>query len=437
MLQRKALSRLKFWMLNKTKQALLITGARQVGKTFLVREFAKESYKYFIEFNLIENAAVRESFKNAVSAEDLFLRISVAAPSAMESGKTLIFIDEVQECPEIVTFIKFLVDKGDYDYILSGSLLGVELENIRSQPVGYVTEIVMYPLDFEEFCWAGGLNEEPLQSVKAAFAAKEPLPEYLHARLTSLFHRYLLVGGMPDAVSAFFATNSLDQVRITQEGILTYYARDISKYAPIERRLVIKNIFDLIPSELSSQNRRFKLSSIENVKRYTQVQDEFLWLTKANVALVAYNVKAPISPLLLSENHSLFKLFQSDVGLLTSRFPKELSVGILDGKPVRQMGGLYENFIAQELVAHGFELRYYTSHRIGEIDFVIERRDSSIVAIEVKSGVNYKSHAALNNALAVKEYDITEAMVFAETNIEEIGSVTYYPAYLIAMIENE
>ena len=437
MLQRKALKRMEHWKQHKTRQALLVVGARQVGKTYLIKAFAEANYESVVAFNLVEHTAACASFKEASSSEDLMLRMTIAAQTPLEPGKTLVFIDEVQECPEIVTFIKFLVDKGEYDYILSGSLLGVELEGIRSQPVGYVSELMMYPLDFEEFCRAGGISDDAMHLARACFSRKEALPDFLHERLTSLFHRYLLVGGMPDAVVAFFEKNSIDQVRIAQDNVMDYYARDISKYAPKDRRLVIKNIFDLIPSELSSQNRRFKLSSIENVKRFTQVEEEFLWLTKANVALAAYNTRAPISPLLLSENHSLFKLFLSDVGLLTSRFPKESLPRLLDGKPAKNMGGIYENFVAQELVAHGFDLRYFSSRKIGEIDFVIERKGGSIMALEVKSGSEYKSHVALNNALAVKEYEISESMVLAETNIETHGSVTYYPAYLVSMLKNE
>ena len=434
MLYRKAFRQFELWKQNKTKQALLVVGARQVGKTFLIREFAKENYENFIEFNLIENAASRNSFKEAQSAEDLMLRMSVASSAPLVPGKTLIFFDEVQECPEIVTLIKFLVDKGEYDYVISGSMLGVELENIRSHPVGYVTEVTMYPLDFEEFCQAAGLGEDPIRLAKDCFAKREELPDFLHERLTALFRRYLLVGGMPDAVVAFAETNSIDQVRIVHEGIVKFYARDISKYAQKNRRLMIKSIFDMIPSELSKQNKRFKLSSIENVKRYTQVQDEFLWLTKANVALAAYNVRAPISPLLLSEKHSLFKLFFSDVGLLASRFPKESLLGIIDGSPAKHLGGIYENFVAQELVAQGFDLRYYTGKKIGELDFVVEQKNGVIIALEVKSGAGYKTHAALNNALAMKEFDISEAFVLAETNIWRTESVTYIPVYLASIL---
>jgi predicted AAA+ superfamily ATPase len=437
MLKRKAMENLRFWKQNKTKQALLITGARQTGKTYLAREFAKANYQNLAEINLIDNPDARESFSEAKNAEDLMLRISVASPVQMVAGETLVFIDEVQECPQVVTFIKFLVDKGDYDYILSGSLLGVELENIRSYPVGYVTEIRMYPLDFEEFCWANGLGDDSFDALREAFVAEVPVSDYLHERLMSLFHRYLLIGGMPDAVVSFLQTNSIDQVRIVQDNIVNFYGHDISKYAPKEDRLVVRNIYDLIPSELSNQNRRFKLSSIEDVRRYTQVQDQFLWLTKANVALATYNIKAPVAPLLLAETHSLFKLFLSDVGLLTSRYAKQASLGLLDGKPSMNMGGTYENFVAQELCAHGFALRYFAKRKIGEVDFVIEHKDGTVVALEIKSGNEYKTHAALTNTLAVPSYDVSAAYVLAETNTERNGSITYLPAYMASLFNNE
>jgi predicted AAA+ superfamily ATPase len=437
MLKRKAYTKLVDWKRHKTKQALLITGARQIGKTYLVEAFAKQNYKNIVHFNLVEDAAAKESFESAKDSKDLLLRISIASPVQMTPGDTVVFIDEVQECPEIVTLIKFLVEKGDYDFILSGSLLGVELENIRSYPVGYVTEIVMYPLDFEEFCWANGLPDDAFDMAKNAFSTYTPVPDFLHERFLYLFHRYLLVGGMPDAVVSYRETNSMDQVRVVQNGIVGYYGRDISKYAHKDRRLVIRNIYDLIPSELLSQNRRFRLSAIENVKRFKQVQEEFLWLAKANVALPVYNVKAPVSPLLLYESHSLLKLYLSDVGLLSGRYPKRASIGLLDGNTTMNLGGVYENFAAQEFTAHGFDLRYYSGKRVGEIDFVLELKDGKILAMELKSGSAYKRHAALTNALKVPEFDISEAYVLAETNIERSGDVLYLPVYLTAMFQND
>jgi len=435
MLKRKAYSKLEFWKENKTKQALLVTGARQVGKTYLIKKFAAQHYDNYIEFNLVENADARASLAQATSAEDFMFRVSVLASKPLTPKRTLIFIDEVQEAPELVTLIKFLVDKDDYDFIISGSMLGVELESIQSLPVGYLTTIEMYPLDFEEFCWANGLAEDPFNTAREHFKGSAPIPDYLHSRLMQLFHRYLLVGGMPDAVTAYLSTNSVDQVRIVLDAIFNFYLDDISKYAPKDRRLVIKNIFELIPSELLSQNRRFKLSSIEEVKRFSQVEDEFLWITKANVAIPTYNVDAPIAPLLTAENRKLLKLYLSDVGLLASRYPKEPLLGILDGKAQANLGGVYENFVAQELCAQGLATRYFSKRKIGEIDFLVEHAGGSILALEVKSGNSYRSHASLDNALAVKEYDISKACVLAETNIEKGSAVNYYPIYCAPFIK--
>jgi predicted AAA+ superfamily ATPase len=242
---------------------------------------------------------------------------------------------------------------------------------------------------------------------------------------------------MPDAVNVYLQSNSLDQVRETQTAIRDFYRLDISKYAPRDRRLVIQNIYDLVPSELASQNRRFKLSSIADVKRFTQVEHEFLWLVNAGVALAAYNVREPISPLLLNEARNLFKLFYSDIGLLTSTFPKSVLLDILDGKSSANLGGTFENAVAQELTAQGFDLRYFTGRKVGELDFVLERRDGGLMAIEVKSSTNYLIHKALDNALATKNYDISSAYVLAETNVTQEGRVVYLPIYMTGLLTNE
>lgn len=435
MLKRKAMDRLLFWKQHKTRQAMLITGARQIGKTYIVREFSKEQYDVFVEFNLIRDEAARESFRAAKDSNDLYLRISIAAQTQLVPGKTLIFFDEVQEYPELVTHIKFLVDRGEYDYVLSGSLLGVMLENIRSYPAGYMTEVVMYPLDFEEFCWASGVAIEHMEMAKSACMAREPVHDYLHDRLMELYHRYLIIGGMPDAVVVFLHDQSIDQVRIAQNDVVVAYQYDITKYAPKDRRLVIRNIYDLIPSELSSQGKRFRLGSIDDVKRFAQVQDEFLWLANANVALATFNIQAPISPLLVNESRAVFKLFMSDVGLLCSRYPKQASLGLLDGRPGPHIGATYENYVAQELAAHGFKLRYFTKQKIGEIDFVVEDNAGAVFALEVKSGKSYMTHAAITNAMAVKEYGIDQALVLAETNVVTRGDVTYLPLYATIVLQ--
>lgn len=437
-LKRKAYDELLAWKSGKTKQALLVTGARQVGKTYLVREFGHAEYSCFVEFNLATDDATRESFAAARDPEDLLLRISVAASEALIPGATLIFLDEVQQCPNIVTLIKALVDKGEYDYILSGSLLGVELENVRSYPVGYMSELLMYPMDFEEFCWSMGLAEEAFDIVRESLRKEQPVPDYLNERMLGLFHRYLLTGGMPDAVGAFVRDGTVDNVRRIQSDIRRFYNRDITQYAPKGRRLVIQEIYRLIPSELNNSTRRFKVGDIPQVKRYSQIEDEFLWLSQANVALPVYNVEEPKSPLLASKERKLLKLFYSDVGLLTSTYDKQATLGIFDGLGVEgrmNYGGVYENVIAQELTAHGFVPYYFTSKKTGELDFLIEDESGGVLALEIKSGRRFRSHAALNKALDTPGYAIDNAYVLAQTNVERDGKVLYLPVYMASVLQ--
>ena len=441
MFKRKAADRFTEWYKKNPNKALLVKGARQVGKTYLIKAFAAEHFKNVVIFDMVEDALARESFSSAASADDLFLRMSVAASAPMVAGETVVFIDEVQFCPNVVTYIKYLVQREGYRFILSGSLLGVEVESIDSLPVGYVDTVEMYPMDFEEFCWANGLDEEVWAMAVSCAKSEKELPDYLYNKLLMLFHRYLMVGGMPDAVASFVSSNNIDEVRRVHANIHTLYRYDITKYAPEELRLVIRDIYDLIPSELGSKNKRFKLSSIANVKRFSQVTDHFLWLARAGVALPVYSVSAPTSPLLLSEQRNLFKLFYLDTGMLLSSYPKSVAQGILtgqsDGSPKVNLGAAYEGFVAQELKAHGFALRYFASKKIGELDFLTEDRGGKIAAIEVKSGASFSKHAALDNALAVEDYAIDSAIVFAETNTRKDGQVLYLPIFMAGMLSNE
>ncbi len=438
MFARKAYARFEDWYLRAPQKALLVKGARQVGKTYLINAFARDKFENVVRFDMIEDVATRQSFADATSADDLFLRMTVAASVPMVAGKTVVFVDEVQRCPNVVTFIKYLVQKTGFRYILSGSLLGVEIENIDSLPVGYVDQVEMFPMDFEEFCWACGLAEGVWGAACEAARAERELPDFLYDRLRGLFHRYLMVGGMPDAVASFIETGNIDAVREVHRNLHALYRQDITKYAPEELRLVIRDIYDLIPSEVGSKNRRFKLSSIQGVKRYAQVTDHFLWLAGAGVALPVYNVSAPIAPLLIGEQRSLFKLFYLDTGMLMSSYPKGVAQMVLDGEAAGEfgmnMGAAYEGFVAQELKAHGFDLRYFSSKKIGELDFVEEGQDGAVTAIEVKSGKSFTSHAALDNALAVEEYTIDRALVFAETNVHRDGAILYLPVFMAGML---
>lgn len=437
MLRRKAIERFRFWKEHKTKQALLVTGARQVGKSYLIDEFARQSYPHVVSFDFVKNPAAAKALAEAGDAADFAFRVSVLSQEPLVPGKTVVVFDEIQACPEVLTYVKYLVDQGDYDYILSGSLLGVALEGVRSLPVGYVTEVQMYPLDFEEFCWAQGLPDSVLPSLAQNAVRAEPVPDYLHDRLTALFKRYLIVGGMPDVVVSYGTSNALDQVRVLQRDIRRLYREDIAKYAPKDRRLVIQDIYELVPSELLTPSKRFRLNSIPDVKRFTQVEDEFLWLTRAGVALGETAVTEPVMPLLAAKKKGTVKLFLSDVGLLMGSYVKQTAAALLGDEASVNLGGVYENYVVQELVAHGFDAHYYSGKRVGELDAVVERDDGEILLFEVKSGTSYKTHAALDNALATWPSPGREAFVLSHANIERDGDVLYLPLYLVGLFSPE
>jgi predicted AAA+ superfamily ATPase len=429
MLKRKALAELKKWKQTKTNQALLVDGARQVGKTYLIRAFAKDHYKYFVEINLFEDKLALETLKSADNTADLIKRISLLTESELVPGETLIFLDEVQEYKEIVTAIKFLVEQTAYDFILSGSLLGVELNNIKSVPVGYLDLVTMYPLDFEEYCTASGISDAIISDVRQAFLSREPVADFIHDRFIKLFYEYLIVGGMPAVVSSFIAEKNLGRVRDIQKTLITFNKRDISKYNE-DHSLIIKNIYDLIPAELNNQNKRFILKDMNERAKFRENKDYFVWLAAAGVALPTYNVDEPKYPLKLSQASNLFKLFMSDVGLLTSTFIKEISLSILNKNPNVNYGSIFENAVAQELVAHGFELYYFKNKKLGELDFVVEAPSGRIIPIEVKSGKDYARHNALRNVLASDDYPVSEGYVLSESNIKINGNVIYLPVYM-------
>ncbi len=433
MLKRKALDQLEDWYETRTRQALLVTGARQVGKTYLIRHFASLHWEHVVELNLFENTEACRAIATATNSSELFMRLTAFAHGPVVPGKTVFFIDEIQECKEAVTAIKFLMERGDYDYILSGSLLGVELKGISSAPVGYLSTVKMYPLDFEEFCWANGLSPEVVDAARDAFKNKEPLDEFLHSRLLTLFHRYLISGGMPNVVTAFVGSDDVKKARTAQEAIVSQYRWDISKYAG-DRARVVRRIFDLMPSEISRQDKRFAIRDVEGDSHFDRYDNDFMWLTDANVALAAYSVREPRYPLATSLEAPKFKLFSSDVGLLTYRCGLDVVRGILGDRPDINYGAIYENVVAQELAAHGRGLYYFKNRTVGELDFVVQTDDGRVLPIEVKSGKGYRRHVALKNALSTASYGIKEALVFCEENLRRDGAVTYCPVYMVAFL---
>lgn len=414
------------------RNALLITGARQIGKTFSIREFGR-SFKTFVEINFVETPEAIEIFKGAKSSNDILLRLSALTTTPLIKGETLIFFDEVQKCPEIVTAIKFLVDEGSYRYILSGSLLGVELKDLRSEPVGYMGIKDMYPIDFEEFISYIGINENIISTLRQAWEQRIPVDQLIHTKMMELFRLYLIVGGMPAVVSKYLETNNLQEVMTIQQDIIRLYKRDIAQYDP-NNKLYIEEIFNLIPSELNAKNKRFILKRLNENAKFERYQNSFLWLTNAGVALPVYNVEEPKTPLLLARSRNLFKLFQNDIGLLAAQYAEGIQLRIIKGDKDINYGSIYENAVAQEFAAHGITPYYYNNKKRGELDFVIEL-NGRVVPIEVKSGKDYEVHRALSNIMDCGEYDLPEAIILTNDNLQVVNKFIYAPIYMTMFIE--
>ena len=419
----------------RTNKALLVTGARQTGKSFSIRQYGTTHYENFVEINFIEQPDAVEILKGAKSSQDILVRLSLLTSTPLVAGNTLVFFDEVQECPEIVTAIKFLVDEGSYRYILSGSLLGVELQDLRSEPVGYMDVKDMYPLDLEEFFMAMGVSRQVRDNLQKAFEKQQPVDEFVHKKIMELFRLYLIVGGMPAAVQKYIDTHNLQDVMAEQQAIIRLYKRDITKYDK-NHKLYIDEIFDLIPSELNAKNKRFILKDLNENLKFSRYENSFLWLKNAGVALPTYNVEEPVVPLKLSRSRNLFKLFQSDIGLLACQYAEGIQLRIINDEKGINYGSIYENVVAQELQAHGIELYYFNSKKQGELDFIIEK-DGHTLPIEVKSGKDYQRHNALSNVMGNADYGIPRALVFCNDNVSTNGNIVYLPIYMVAYLKKK
>ena len=420
------------------KSALLLKGARQVGKTSAIRKYATEQKMNLIEINFYEDDSACNIFKGSQNAKDVLLRISAHTKKKTSLPNTMIFFDEVQKCPEVITWIKFLVDEGSCKYALSGSLLGVELKGVESVPVGYMSVKEVFPLDIEEFSRCLGLSDEVLTSVAEAFEKRTPVDDIVHASLIKMVYLYLVVGGMPAAVQAYVDTNDLNVVEEKQKEILDLYKWDISQYDP-DKKLEINEIFNLIPSELDAKNKRFILKNLNEHARFSRYENSFLWLKNAGVAIPTLNIQEPTFSFKLNELRNLFKLFQNDVGLLTSQYASGIQLQLLQGEVKQNYGAIYENLVAQELYCHGFggdehELHYFNSKKQGELDFVIAQ-NGKVIPIEVKSGKDYERHNALSNVLANDDYNIDFAYVLTNDNLHVEGKRIYMPIYMLMFVK--
>ena len=409
MLYRKIEKLIEEHLKSDTQKILLIDGARQVGKTYIIRYVGQRLFENFIEINMVEDSIGDRLFANTKTIEDFYLQVSMIAGNKMKAkSDTLIFIDEIQAYPHLLTLLKFLSQDNKFTYIASGSLLGVTLSQTTSIPIGSIRKVRMYPLDFEEFLYANGMNEFVISAVQNKFKKLQSLDENMHNKMMDYFQKYLLIGGLPDAVN--------------------------SKYDE-EKKLKIRRIYDLIPSNMENKKKRVIAKNIENKKgkTFTDYSDEFEYLISAGIALNVQAISNPVFPLIESTGKNLLKLYLNDVGILTSILYGNNIRAILDNKSSINLGSVYETVVASELTAHGYKLFYYDNRSKGEVDYLIDDYNSlSAVPIEVKSGKDYTVHSALNTFVQNEDYHIKKAFVVSnERKVQTKGKITYIPIYYI------
>lgn len=437
MLKRKIEESLMDWKKTKHKQGLLITGARQIGKTSSIERFAADHYENTVKIDFVERPDAVELIAGAANLDDLVVRITALASRPLPEGKTLLFLDEVQRCGDAITWVRYLAEDGRFDVVLSGSLLGVEAYDFRSLPAGTIDIVEMFPLNFQEFCWANGVDGSLWDIVAECFSEVKEVPGFLHDRFIDLFYRYVLVGGMPEAVQTYTAENDTQAMRARQRSILSAYQADITRYVEDRTHAQrIKTIFNAVPAQLNKENKRFIVSGIDKKRRFEDMQSDFDWLANAGVVIPVKRVPEPVFPLGLDREDSFFKFYLNDVGLLFSTFTAADVQDILLKRDRINFGQAFENAVAQELRAHGHDpLFYFNGKRIGEVDFLIEKAGSvDVVPIEVKSGKSSARHAALDNLLAVENYGLEQAIVLHTENVRSDGAVAYLPLYMTAFL---
>ena len=435
MLHRKIQSYIESYLQSNSNKILIIDGARQIGKTFIIRHIGQRLFENYIELNFVEDIDGPKLFEQVRTVKDFYFQVSMIAGEKMGDKKnTLVFLDEIQAYPHLLTMLKFLKQDDRFTYIASGSLLGVTLRKTTSIPMGSIEIKRMFPLDFEEFLLANGFSQFAVDAMREKFLAKESLDAAAHEKVLDLFKKYLLIGGLPDAVNSFIADTNIVNVRTIQNTIRAFYADDAAKYEEdSNRKLKIRRIYDLIPSNMENKKKRMVFQEIENTrgKRFSDYQDEFEYLISAGIALDVNAISNPVFPLSQSAGKNLLKLYLNDVGLLTGVLYGNNIRAVLDDEAGINLGSVYESVVAQELIAHGHKLFYYDNRTKGEVDYLIDDYDSlSTVPIEVKSGKDYTIHSALSTLVNNADYHVKKAYVLSnERQISVNDKITYLPIY--------
>lgn len=442
MLYRKITKRIEGYLSSGSDRMLLIDGARQIGKSYIIRWVGQKMFANYIEINMEEDKLGDRIFAEAKTTDDFYLALSVVAGEKMkDKATTLVFIDEIQAYDHLLTLVKFLMKEGRFTYIASGSLLGVALKNTQSVPVGSLDIEHMYPMDFEEFLYANGVGEAAIEKMRDSFNKQEALSDTMHSKMLDLFKKYILVGGLPKAVETFVETRNIVEFRSIQREVHDLYGIDASKYEEEHnRKLKIRRIFDMIPSNLENKKKRVVIKDIEDKswKRTDDYLDEFEYLISSGVALEVKAISKPSYPLSQNSGKNLLKLYLNDVGILSGLFYKNNIKAVMSDIKSINLGSVYETVVAQELKAHGYELYYYDNKKNGEVDFLIDDADNlSNIPLEVKSGKDYTVHSALDKFLSISEYNIKRAYVLSnEQRVYTEDGITYIPIYYVMFFEN-
>lgn len=435
---RKIESYIKEYLNSQTNKILCINGARQVGKSYIIRKLCNQHFKNYIELNMANDKVGDQLFKNVKTIDEFYIETSVIAGEKMFArDNTIIFIDEIQEYPQLLTLLKPLSEDNKYRYICSGSALGVSLINTTLIPIGTIIEKKMYPMDFEEFLLANSIGQNVINHLKQCYQEKKSIELSLHNKILQLFKTYLIVGGMPDAIKTYIETKNIIKVREIQQNIINYYGIEASKY-DIEHKLKIKRIYDLIPSNIENKVKRIQYTKIENNNdaRYTNYVDEFDYLFSSGIVLNTKAISEPKFPLIQSSSKNLIKLYLNDVGLLTNILYKNNINAILNDQKGVNLGAVYETVVAEELSSHNHQLFYYDRKNVGEVDYLIDDYDSlSILPLEIKSGKDYLNFKALPKLLKEPNYRIQNGYVFSnnqEVKIDE--KIIFMPIYYIMFL---
>jgi hypothetical protein len=442
MLQRKISNYIESHLSGNDDKILIIEGARQIGKSYIIREVGKRLFQNYVEINFVEDDEGGQLFKDVHRTTDFYLKLSMLAGKELgDFSNTLIFLDEVQHYPQFLTMLKFLRQEHRFRFIASGSLLGITLRNTTSIPIGSILRKEMHQLDFEEFLWANGVGSEAIDNWRNRFLHRESLDAQSHLFLLDLFKKYLLVGGMPDAVNVYLSTHNIVKVRDVQDAIRGMYATDASKYEQDSNKtLLIRKIYDLIPSQMENKKKRIVAKDIQGVEgdRFSRYINEFEYLLSSGIAVGVSAVSNPKYPLAESVHKNLVKLYMNDVGMLTSQLYHYNLQPILSDERSINLGAVYESVVAQELKAHGFKLFYYDNRKKGEVDFLIDDYENmTILPIEVKSGRDYTIHSALTHFLQTEDYHVHSGCVLSNNiEVKEVGGIVYLPIYFVMFIES-